>query len=77
MGGQFLRRGVVAITTAQLHSIKSEFRFCAGANPIRGLSEVCDGEDLWQGSRLEINLHAFRWSTIPQNQFIIMNNKYD
>ena len=46
MGGQFLRRGVVAITTTQLHSIKSEFRFCAGSNPIRGLSEVCDGGDL-------------------------------
>ena len=41
-----LRRGVVVITTAQLHSIKSELRFCAGSNPARGVSEIRDGEDL-------------------------------
>ena len=39
-------RGVVVITTAQLHSTKSELRFCAGSNPARGVSEICDGEDL-------------------------------
>ena len=62
--------GVVVITTAQLHSTKPEFRFCAGSNPARGVSEICDGEDLWQWSRLEIRLNAFRRSTIPQKQFI-------
>ena len=31
-----------------------------------------DGEDLWQWSWLEISLNAFRWSTIPQKQFIII-----
>ena len=63
--------GVVVITTAQLHSTKPEFRFCAGSNPARGVSEICDGEDLWQWSRLEIRLNGFRRLTIPQKQFII------
>ena len=40
------RRGVVVITTAQLHSTKPELRFCAGSNPARGMSEIGDGEDL-------------------------------
>ena len=34
--------------TAQLHSTKPELRFWAGPNPTCGVSEVCDGEDLWQ-----------------------------
>ena len=60
----------MVITTAQLHSTKPELRFCAGSNPARGVSEIRDGEDLWQWSRLEIRLNAFRRSAIPQNQFI-------
>ena len=40
------RRGVVVITTAQLHSAKPKLRFCAGSNPPRGVSEFRDGEDL-------------------------------
>ena len=39
-------RGVVVITTAQLHSTKLELRFCAGSNPARGVSEIRNGEDL-------------------------------
>ena len=35
-------------------------------------AEIYDGEDLWQWSRLKIRLSAFRWSTIPQKQFIII-----
>ena len=66
------RHGVVVITTAQLHSTKSELRFCAGSNPARGVSEIRDGEDLWQWSRLEIKLNTFRRSTIGQKQFIII-----
>ena len=46
--------GVVVITTAQRSSIKSELRFCTGSNPALGVSEICDGENLWQWSRLEI-----------------------
>ena len=65
------RLGVVAITAAQLHSTKSKLRFCAGSNLARGLSEIRDGEDLWQWSRLEIRLNAFRRSTISQKQFSI------
>ena len=33
---------------------------------------VGDGEDLWQWFRLEIRLHAFLRSTIPEKQFIII-----
>ena len=36
-------RGVVVITTAQLHSTKPELRF---SNPVRGGLEIRDGEDL-------------------------------
>ena len=39
-------RGVVVITTAQLHSTKSELRFCAGSDPAPGVSEICDCEYL-------------------------------
>ena len=62
-------RGVVVITTAQLHSTKL---FCAGSNPARNVSEIRDDEDLWQWSRLEIRLNTFRRSTIPQKQFFII-----
>ena len=55
-----------------LHSTKPELRFCAGSNPACGMSEIHDGENLWQWSRLEIRLTAFRRSTIPQKQFIII-----
>ena len=57
---------VVVITTAERYSTKAEFRFCAGSNPGRSMLEIRDGEDLWQWSWLEINLNAFRRSTIPQ-----------
>ena len=39
-------RGVVVITTTQLHSSNPELRFCAGSNPAHGVSEIRDGEDL-------------------------------
>ena len=52
------RRGVVAITTAQLHSKRPELRYAM----VR-ISE-------W--SHLEIRLNAFRRSTIPQKQFIFI-----
>ena len=38
----------------------------------RSVSEMRDGEDLWQWSHLEIRLNAFRRSTIPQKLFIII-----
>ena len=49
---------------------KPELRYCAGSNPVCDVSEIRDGEDLWQWFWLEIWLNAFRWSTIPQKQFI-------
>ena len=39
-------RGVVVVTTAQFHSTMPELRFCAGSNPVCGMSEIQDGEDL-------------------------------
>ena len=66
-------RGVVVITTVQFYSTKPEFRFCRGSNPACGMSEIRDGEDLGQWSWLEIRQNAFRQSTIPQKQFIIIN----
>ena len=63
--------GVVVITTAQLHSTKPEFSFCTGSNTACGMLEICDVENLWQWSQLQIRLNPFRWSTIPQKQFII------
>ena len=63
---------IVVFTTPQLHSTKSELRFLTGSNRTRGVSEICNGEDLWKWSRLEIGLKDVRWSTIPQKQFIII-----
>ena len=40
------RRGLVVITTAQLHSTNPGLRFCAGPNPARGVLEIRDGKDL-------------------------------
>ena len=42
------RRGVVAITTAQLYTTKAELRLCADSNPTRVVSDICNGEDIWQ-----------------------------
>ena len=39
-------RGVVVITTAQLHPTQPELRFCADSNPVCSLSEIHNGEDL-------------------------------
>ena len=66
------RHAVVFITAAQLHPTKPELRFCAGSNPARSVLEIRDGQDLWEWSQPEIRLNAFRRSTIPQKQFIII-----
>ena len=66
------RRGEEVLTATQLHSTKTEPRFCARSNPTSGVSEICD-KNLWQWSWLEIRLNAFRRSTIPQKQYIIIN----
>ena len=69
-------RGVVVITSAQLPLTKSELRFCTGSNPSAGVSEIRDGKDICQWSRLEIRLGAFRRSAIPQTQFIIIHHHH-
>ena len=40
------RRGVVVITTAQVHSTKPKLRFSTGSNPACGVLEIHDGENL-------------------------------
>ena len=40
------RRGVVIITTAQLHSTKLVLGFCTGSNPAHGVLEIRDGKKL-------------------------------
>ena len=34
--------------------MKFEFRSCAGLNSLDGVPEVCDSDNLWQWSRLEM-----------------------
>ena len=41
-----LRLGVVVISNALINSAKPEFRFCAGSNPFRGVSEIGVCENL-------------------------------
>ena len=67
--------GVLVITTAQNYTTMPEVRFWAGSNPARVVSEIRDGEDVWKWFRLEIRLNAFRRSTKPQKQFIIINSQ--
>ena len=69
-----LRCGIVVITTAQPHSTGPELRLCAGSNHACCVSEIRDGEDLWQWYWLEIRLNAFRRSTIIRKQFINSKN---
>ena len=66
-------RGAVVITTVQFHSTNHELGFCAGSNPARGVSEIRDGEDLWQWFRLEIRSVNHSTKTI---QFISYQNSY-
>ena len=40
------RRGVAAVTTAELRLIKPELRFYAASNPARGMSEFYNGKNL-------------------------------
>ena len=47
------RRGVVVITTAQLHSTKPELRFCTGLNPARAcrrfaMVRISDNDPGWK-----------------------------
>ena len=51
----FRHRGLVVIMNVQLHSTKSELRFCAFSNLVCSVLVICDGENLWQRCRLEIN----------------------
>ena len=40
------RLDVVVITTVQLHSSKSELRFCSGSNSASGVSDIYNGDNL-------------------------------
>ena len=65
----------MVITTAQVHSTKPQLKslHADGVNPVHGVLDVCDDENLWQCSLLKIRHNVFRWSTIPQKPFIIIN----
>ena len=43
---QIRHRRAVVIATGQLHSTKPELRFDTGSNPLHGVLEIRDGEDL-------------------------------
>ena len=62
--------GTVVFTVAQLHSTKSELKFCTSSNTSYGVSEICDSENLWQWFWLEIKINAFRRSIILQKHII-------
>ena len=66
----FYENLVVMWSTDQLYSTKPEL--LASLNPAWGVSKICNGENLWQWSRLEIRLLSFLRSTMPQKQFIII-----
>ena len=38
---------MVVNTTVQLNSAKPELRLSTGSNPVHGVSEIHDSEDLW------------------------------
>ena len=40
-------RGVVVITTAQLHSTKPALKFCRGSNPACSMLKISDDEELY------------------------------
>ena len=42
-----------------------------GSNSASGVLEICNSENLWQWSWLEIRLNTFCWSNVPHKQFII------
>ena len=65
----------MVITTAQLHSAKPQLKslHADGVNPVHGVLDVCDDKNLWQCSLLKIRHNVFRWSTISQKPFIIIN----
>ena len=51
-----------------------KLRFCADSNPSCNVSEIWDGENLWQWSWLEVRLNDLRLNktkTIYHHQFII------
>ena len=53
-----IHRDVVIIATAQLQSTEPDPRFCLGSNPTQGVQEICDGENLGQGSWVGITLKS-------------------
>ena len=56
--------GVVIIITAKFHSIKPELKFSTNSNPGCRVSEVCDVENLWQCSWIDV---TFSWSLFCKN----------
>ena len=63
----------MVIITAQLHSTKSELRFCASLNPAHAISEIYDCLNLWQWPWLKIkhkcNNNSSSLSSSPFTKF--------
>ena len=55
----------------KLHSINSEFRFCASSNPALIMSDIYNAKNAWKWSLLERRLNAFCRSTMPQEHIIV------
>ena len=66
---------IVFIITAQLRSTKPEPRFCTGSSPACCVSEICNGENLWQWSWLEIRLNILLVNQLANtiHQFIFLS----
>ena len=62
--GSSRHRGVVLITFALYNLSKLGLMFCVGSSPVGSVSEIWDGENLGQMSRLKIRINAIRWSII-------------
>ena len=66
---------VVVITTAQLNSTKAGL-VLHRLNPACNMSDIHNDDGLWQCPQSKIRLNLFRWSTIPQKQFIIISSSF-
>ena len=62
-------RGVVVITTTELHLTRTEL-FCTGSNLTCSKLDVIDGGNLPQWPQMEIRYNPFRWSTTLLKQII-------
>ena len=56
----------MVITTAQLHSIEPELKFCAGSNPVHGVSESRDNDSSVNHTTKAINHYHHHYQSLTQ-----------